>query len=196
MRMDFLDEKTIRLDKVITELDRFLFSFLKVLKKHTDYVVVSGYVSILFGRARATEDIDITIRRMEEEEFRELLSDLLEKEFWCLNSEDKDICLSLLKDGHAVRFAEKDIVIPNIELKFEKTGIDSLNLRENIEVMMGEERIKISPIELQIIYKEDVLKSEKDMEDALHLREVFKDYIKKEKLEYYKKLVSEGYGKA
>ena len=30
---------------------------------------------------------------------------------------------------------------------------------------------------MQIVYKEEVLKSEKDLEDALHLREVFKEKI-------------------
>jgi hypothetical protein len=42
---------------------------------------------------------------------------------------------------------------------------------------------------LQIAYKEEVLKSEKDVEDALHLREVFKDVIDEKKIKEYKKLI-------
>jgi hypothetical protein len=39
-----------------------LLSFVKNLEKYFEYVVVSGYVSIVFGRARATEDIDILMK--------------------------------------------------------------------------------------------------------------------------------------
>ncbi|MBI2141461.1 hypothetical protein HYU16_03480, partial [Candidatus Woesearchaeota archaeon] len=55
--MEFVDDKTIKLDKVLNELDKFVLKFIKILEKHADYVIVSGYVSILFGRSRSTEDI-------------------------------------------------------------------------------------------------------------------------------------------
>jgi hypothetical protein len=49
----------------------------------------------------------------------------------------------------------------------------------------------ISPIELQIAYKENYLKSKKDLEDALHLREVFGNKIDFKKIEKYKKLIKD-----
>jgi hypothetical protein len=39
---------------------------------------------------------------------------------------------------------------------------------------------------LQIAYKEEVLKNEKDFEDVLHLREVFKNVIDERKLKNIK----------
>ena len=50
--MEFVDSKTIRMDKVVNELDRFVFDFIKILEKQADYVIVSGYVAILYGRSR------------------------------------------------------------------------------------------------------------------------------------------------
>jgi hypothetical protein len=56
-------------DKVLSELDIFVLDFLNILKTYTDYVIVSGYVTILFGRARGTEDIDIIMLKKFLEEF-------------------------------------------------------------------------------------------------------------------------------
>jgi len=39
-------------NKVVSKLDLFVVDFINILKKYMDYVVVSGYVSILFGRSR------------------------------------------------------------------------------------------------------------------------------------------------
>jgi RecA-family ATPase len=60
--MKWINEKTIYIEKVLNELDKLLLSFIRILEKYFEYVVVAGYVSILFGRSRATEDIDILIR--------------------------------------------------------------------------------------------------------------------------------------
>jgi predicted nucleotidyltransferase len=48
-------------------------------------VVTSGYVAILFGRARATEDIDILVKDVDEEKFKEFWKEVT-KHFWCLNA--------------------------------------------------------------------------------------------------------------
>mgnify|MGYP001619544231 CR=1 FL=1 len=49
------------INRDLTELDMFVKDFLEVLKKHSDYLIVSGFVSISTGRTRATEDVDILI---------------------------------------------------------------------------------------------------------------------------------------
>jgi hypothetical protein len=54
---------------------------------------------------------------------------------------------------------------------------------------MSSGRIKISNIELQIAYKEKVLKSDKDLEDAKHLEMVFKDRMNNKLLEKYRKML-------
>ncbi|MBU2634051.1 MAG: hypothetical protein KJ674_02295 [Nanoarchaeota archaeon] len=62
--MKFINSKTIQLDKDLNELDKFVLKFIKILEKHTSYVIVSGYVSILLGRTRATEDVDVFIKEL------------------------------------------------------------------------------------------------------------------------------------
>ena len=52
-------------NKAISELDKFVFEITSKLAKLTDYVIVSGYIAILFGRSRTTEDIDILIKPIE-----------------------------------------------------------------------------------------------------------------------------------
>jgi len=53
--MKFIDKNTIKLDKEINELDKFVFHFIKILRKYADYVIVGGYVPILLGRAKTTD---------------------------------------------------------------------------------------------------------------------------------------------
>jgi predicted nucleotidyltransferase len=184
--MKWIDKKTILVEKKLNELDKLLLSFVKILEKYFEYVVVSGYVSIIFGRARATEDIDILIK-FDERKFEGFWNEI-NKKFWCLNANKENAIETLLNAN--LRFARKKEIIPNIELKICKKEIDFLTLEEKLKVIFPKNKyIFISPLELQIAYKEEVLKSEKDVEDALHLREVFKDVIDENKIKEYKKLI-------
>jgi hypothetical protein len=188
--MKWLNEKTILLEKELNELDKFLLSFVGILEKYFEYVVVSGYVSILFGRSRATEDIDILVREINKKKFSEFWREI-NKSFWCLNAKTLEEAFELLKES-SLRFAKKNEIIPNIELKICKKRIDFLTINEKIKVILsGKKSIFISPIEVQIAYKEEVLKSEKDLEDALHLREVFKEKIDERKIEELKKVIKD-----
>jgi len=63
--MKFIDKKTIKIDREISDLDNFTLDFIKILEKNTDYVIVSGYVAILLGRARASEDVDVIIPKID-----------------------------------------------------------------------------------------------------------------------------------
>ena len=182
--------KTIKLKKELNELDKFLLKFLKILEKHFEYVIVSGYVALLFGRARMTEDIDILIK-LEEKKFKKFWKEV-NKNFYCLNAGDEKEALENLKEGISLRFSEKKNIIPNIEMKACKKQIEFIALNERIEVIINSKKIFISPIELQIAYKEEALKSEKDLEDALHLRKVFENFINEEKIKEYKKMIKHG----
>ena len=44
-----------------SQLDLFVYRVLDIFNDYTPYVIVSGYVAILLGRSRSTEDIDILI---------------------------------------------------------------------------------------------------------------------------------------
>jgi len=48
-------------NRQLSQLDLFVCRILDILTDYTSYVIVSGYVAILFGRSRSTEDIDIII---------------------------------------------------------------------------------------------------------------------------------------
>jgi predicted nucleotidyltransferase len=179
------DKRNIKLDRKLSKLDELVVKFISVIEKHTDYVIISGYVSILLGRSRATEDVDLFVREMPFERFSELYADLKQNGFWCLNEEKPEDIYSFLKDGLAVRFSIKDAPIPNFEMKFPKRDLDREAFDDFITVNLPGNRIKISSLERQIAFKRYYLRSDKDIEDALHIEEVFKgklDYGKIDKL--------------
>ncbi|MGI0038162.1 MAG: hypothetical protein ACRD99_07370 [Nitrososphaera sp.] len=58
MEIDVSDD-LIKLDKELNDLDRLVIDFVAILNRcKINYVLVSGYVSIHFGRSRSSEDID------------------------------------------------------------------------------------------------------------------------------------------
>lgn len=171
-------------NKTLSELDIFVRDFLNVLKAYTDYVIVSGYVTILFGRARGTEDIDIIIDRIDRRTFTIFFNDLIERNYWFLNSDDQNDLFGMLNENLAVRIAKSGEIIPNIELKFAKDYFDNFSLRNSLKVEMDDYELNISPIELQIAYKV-YLSGDKDIEDAVYLYEIFKDRINRETLKNF-----------
>jgi hypothetical protein len=185
-----IKEKEIILDKELNNLDKFVIDFVNVLEKDVDYVLVSGYVSILFGRSRISEDIDILIPKLNFEKFNILL-DNLNEEFWCINVDDRKELFNMLNSKHSIRFARKNKSIPNMEVKFIDEPLHLEAFKNRIKVKIKEVNLYVSPIELQILYKELILKSNKDKEDALHLREIFKGHLKKENIKYYEKIIKE-----
>jgi len=160
--------------KVVTALDRFVASVTEIIKRYTDYVIVSGYVAILFGRARGTEDIDLFIDYMDKDMFRSFFEEILARGFYFLNSDDVGEIYSMLRDGLAVRIAEKEKIIPNIEMKFKKDDFDRYAMNMAKVVTFEDIQFYISPIELQIAYKL-YLGSDKDIEDAVYLWVLFEE---------------------
>lgn len=189
MEMKIINNQ-VEINKVITELDKFIFSFINILKKTTDYVIVSGYVSIFFGRSRATEDVDILIPKLKKIEFYSLFNNLIKNNFYCLNTDKKATAFEYLTSNNALRFAKKGTVIPNIELKFCKNLVDLTSLKDKIVVKTKDNSLNLAPIELQILYKKLKLCSPKDIEDARYLELIFKDSINREKLNKYKVLLT------
>lgn len=176
MDLEYDQNKVVIKDKVLTSLDKFVLDFTELLEEYVDYVVVSGYVVILFGRARGTEDIDVIIRRMDKEDFAALYSELREDGYYFLNPEDMSGLYEMLQEGLRIRAAKENTIIPNIELKFIKDDFDRYSIDHKLEVFIDQKRLNISPIELQIPYKL-YLGSDKDIEDAIYLWEIFKDKI-------------------
>jgi len=183
--------------KIITALDRFVIGFVRLLEEHNiKYVIVSGYVAILFGRARGTEDIDILVERTDASGFLSFYKSAIERGYDFLNPEDATGLYEMLCERLGIRAAEKDTVIPNMEMKFAKDDFDRYALSHRLEAVFDGESIYISPIELQIPYKL-YLGSEKDIEDAIYLWDIFQGKLDVMLLERFMrdlKVSGEAYG--
>ena len=165
----------IRLQKELNDLDMLATDFAKILNESKiNYVLVSGYVSILFGRSRSSEDIDLIVEKMAVDRFHTLWSKILQR-FDCLIPDNSSSAYAnYLTQNTSIRFAKRGQFLPNIEFMFPKTeGLDNWVLQNAKEVALNGKRIRISPFELQIAYKL-FLGSNKDIEDARHLYKLFK----------------------
>ncbi len=187
--MRFINKNTIKLDKVINELDKFILKFIKILERHSEYVIVSGYVAIVLGRNRATDDIDIIVPKMDKDKLKSLYKDLVNNGYWCLNSSKLDDLYGLLISKHSIRFAVKPDTSPNVELKFSKDFYDDLALKNPLIIRINNKELKASFLELQIAYKEEVLKSNKDLEDARYIRLIAKGKLDENLIRLMKKKI-------
>ncbi|MEW5997108.1 MAG: hypothetical protein AB1657_05990 [Candidatus Micrarchaeota archaeon] len=176
---------TIKLSRILSVVDTFTIEFVKLLEKAgIDYVIVSGYTALLFGRERITEDIDVIFRR-EDMVGVEKLYDIISEDYWLLNARTLPQAMALLKENSAIRIAKKDTISPNIELKPAKNELDEYSLSHATEVELNNRhRIRISPLEMQIPYKL-YLGTKKDIEDARFLYDLFGEKVDKNKLVYF-----------
>ncbi len=191
--MEYLKEKKeIILERELSKLDKLVLNFIKILKKHVDYVIISGYISILLGRSRATEDVDLFIKKINYIQFYELNKELEKNNFECINSENPNEIFSYLNSGLAIRYSRKGKPIPNFEIKFPKKEIDEGTFEDFIKVFIKKENLKISSLERHIAFKKYFLKSDKDMEDALHIEELFEKQLDYEKINKLKAILESG----
>ena len=183
------EKKKIILNKELNELDRLVIEFLNILEKYAEYVVISGYVSILLGRSRSTEDIDVFIKPISKEKFSILYDELKKNDFWCINAEDINEVFDYLESGLSIRFARTKFGTPNFEVKFPKDKLDEETFDNFITAILPSAKIKISSLERQIAFKKYFLSSDKDFEDALHIEELFKEQIDNNKIKEFKELI-------
>ncbi|MBI2499238.1 hypothetical protein HYV88_03270 [Candidatus Woesearchaeota archaeon] len=178
------------MDRRVSELsilEKFVNNFVSIVEKHCKYVVVSGFVAIAHGRTRGTEDIDIIIERLDELKFYKLHNDLLKKGFVCVQADDAKTVCDYLKDNLSVRYIKKGTFVPEMEVKFTKDSLDEYQIQTRKKLPLSGLDIYFSTIEMNIASKEELLKSEKDMEDAKHLREVYSDEIDENEINKIKK---------
>jgi len=181
--MEFEFSKGIlKFGKVLSDLDKFVFDFVDLLNsQNIKYVIVSGYVSIILGRTRTTEDIDIFINKIDLKKFELFFKALEQNSYWILNATDVKEPFDMLEDGLAIRIAKKNTVIPNFEIKFARKDTDFISLKNPLEVVVNKKTILMSPLEIQIPFK-FWLGSNKDIEDAIHIYSIFKDKLDKKML--------------
>jgi len=152
---------------------------------------VSGYVAILFGRNRASEDVDIIIEKPDYGNFKKLW-DEINKKYECINAfSSEEAYNEYLSNNTPIRFSKKNEFIPNFEIKFPKIELDNWTIKERKKVIINSYELFIAPIELEIPYKL-FLGSDKYIEDAKFLYNLFKDALDMEILnEFNQKLKTE-----
>jgi len=186
-------KQKIEFEKNLSSLDKFVVSFCSILNRlKIKYVLVSGYVSILFGRSRTSEDVDLIVENLDFARFNNLWDEVY-KDFECLNTENlKSAYEEYLLSESSIRFSNKKQFIPNMEIKFPQTELDKWSLDNKKKVVLNNHLFFISPLELQIPFKL-FLGSEKDIEDAKHLYRMFKENLDMELLQdFNRKLKIEG----
>jgi len=176
--MDIIQRGTtlIMEERHLSDLDLFVCRVLDMLTPCTPYVIVSGYVAILFGRTRSTEDVDLLIPVCDGAAFRQIHDRLLGQGYEFLNAKDSSGLHAILASGSGIRLCEKDAFIPTIELKFISGEPDAYSFKNRIPLTIEGRTFWIGPLEMQIAYT-SWLGSGKDSEDAISIREISRDFI-------------------
>ncbi|PSP92527.1 hypothetical protein BRC91_12985 [Halobacteriales archaeon QS_4_62_28] len=163
---------TLVVEREPNQLDELAIRFSEILGQFdVKHVYIAGYVSILAGRARSTEDIDVLIERIDEETADELAETLDEEGFWG-PAMPLSSMYEMLDNGDNIWVAPDDQITPHLEVKFARDEFDRASLQNAITARIGDDAISIGPLELQIAYKLH-LNAQKDIEDAVHLYTLF-----------------------
>lgn len=136
----------VKAGRFLSELDERALGFIRILERHTKYVIAYGYVSMLFGKARVTKGTDVFIKKLDKEEFSRLHDDLIKQGYECLNAKDVDEMYSHLENGLTARFALKDEGIPNFEVKFARERLVEEAILNAISVETNSVYVRISKL--------------------------------------------------
>lgn len=181
----------IVLDRKINDLDVFVRDFITILSKHSGYLIVSGFVTISAGRPRGTEDVDLLAPIMQKDKFAMLFEELAKNGFWCYQSSNHGEAYEYLKNFQSIRFAKVNEMFPNIEfIPIDKSRkIKWFEFSNPQKIRVEDFEFKIPPIELEILYKEKILGSKKDIEDAAYLRNFYAGFIKEENFKRFERIL-------
>lgn len=164
------------------QLDDLAIEFSELLGQFdVEHAYVAGYVSILAGRARSTEDVDVLLERIDEETVDEIATALDDAGFWGPAMPLASM-YEMLDNGDNVWVAPDDQVAPHLEVKFARDEFDRASLENALTARIGDDAIPIGPLELQIAYKLH-LGSRTDVEDAVHLHALFAESLSEPRLE-------------
>jgi hypothetical protein len=175
-----------------TILDKFVEQFCALVEKHVKYIVCSGFVAIAHGRSRGTEDINMIIEKMQFDSFKKLHDDLINNHFVCIQSDkSEEIYERYLLKGDSVRYVwnKEGYFPPEMEIKFAKDELDIEQIKTRVKLPLTRLNIFFSTIEDNIAFKEELLKSDKDMEDAKHLRIIYEESLDEDKINKIKEKI-------
>jgi hypothetical protein len=174
----------LSVERELTPLDSLAIDVSTVLSTlDIDHAVVAGYVAILSGRARSTEDIDLLLDPLDRGEAQSLATALRDAGFWGSAMPLSDLA-GTLASGSNIRVARDGEVVPNVELKYATDEFDRESIDNAILAKIGGEELPVGPLELQIAYKL-YLGTQKDFEDAVHLYTMFEETLSTPALEQW-----------
>jgi len=171
-------------------LDKFCTDFCSVVDRHAKYIIVSGFLAIASGRTRGTEDIDIIVEKLNKQKFIGMHNDLVKRGFICMQSDNpEEIYDNYLSQKASVRYTYKNEPIPEMELKLAKDELDLYQIKTRVKIPLTGLEVWFSSINMNVAFKEEYLKSDKDMEDARHLRIVYAEQISEDKIKSIKQMI-------
>ena len=177
-----LEDGVLSVDREPNQLDELAIGFSQILDQlGIEHVYVAGYVSILAGRARSTEDVDVLIEPLDETTAAEVATTLTTEGYWG-PAMPLDSLHEMLANGDPIWVAPADQVTPHLEVKHARDEFDRASLSDAITAEIGDSSVPIGPLELQIAYKLS-LGSQKDIEDAVHLDTLFAETLTSARLE-------------
>lgn len=166
----------IYIEKPPNALDELVLDIVSIFDRlDVQYVVVSGYVAVLLGRSRATEDIDVIVERFDEGVAAKLVRELQAAGYWGAAMPLEELH-SKLEDGLPIRIAEDGHRVPNVELKYPTDRYSRLSLENTVIVTLDRATLRVGSLELQIAYKLR-MGAQKDHEDALYLYHLSKERL-------------------
>lgn len=181
--MEFTDEGIV-IDREPNALDEIVRDVTTHLEEcDIQYAIVSGYVAVLFGRARATEDIDLLVEQFDQATATTLVERLESDGFWGPAMPLSEL-YETVSDGLPVRIAAAGNRVPNVELKFARSQTDYVSLENTVDIQLRDITFAVGSLELQIAYKLD-MGAQKDFEDALYLFELLGQNLNQQALEQY-----------
>ncbi len=126
------------------------------------YVIVAGYVAILLGRTRTTDDVDVVVDAASGAEVAARAARCGFKPLTLESNLDYEF-------RHAsVRFYKPPAVLPNFEVKPPRSFCRVCTPARRVAVSIAGDVLYASQLEIQIVYKL-WLGSDKDFEDAVFL---------------------------
>lgn len=164
------------------QLDELAIVFSEILDRFAiEHVYIAGYVAILAGRARSTEEVDVLLPKLDEETVEQLTAALVDEGFWG-PAMPLSSMYEMLENGDNIWVAPEDQITPHLEVKLAQDEFDRASLNNATRARIGDEVIPIGPLELQIAYKL-YLGAQKDVEDAVHLYALFEETLSVPRLE-------------
>jgi hypothetical protein len=171
-------------------LNDFCIKFCRIIDKYTKYIIVSGFVAIASGRIRGTEDIDMIITPIDTITFKKLHRDLLKHNFVAMQGDNpEELYADYLKCNLSLRYTLKNSPVPEMEVKFAKDILDSYQIKARVKLPLTKLDVWFGSINMNIAFKEELLKSPKDLEDSRHLRIVYAEMVDEKEIDKIKRMI-------